>query len=322
MRKQRRLLSEPAGGSARAARQRRRAKAALTVGQVLPLLLLPWIGGCDTGDLVETVIEGEARSADGAVIRYEMRGPGEPALVLVHGWANTRAIWGVHPQTLARRHRVVAIDLAGHGQSGTDRSDWTMDAFGEDVVGVVDQLGLERVVLVGFSMGAAVVLQAAERLGDRVLGIVLVDMFHDPDAVMSGAEIEQFVTMMRTNWRDTSFIRAFAFTPDAPDSLLTYARDMMPEPPQEHYFDALESALEWMGSDLQPVLQRSDQPIAAINTTSPPTNVEAWLRYAPSFRVETIDGVGHAGILLQRVEDFDERLLAIVERYATAKQRR
>jgi pimeloyl-ACP methyl ester carboxylesterase len=288
-------------------------------GCLAVLVLAGFAFGCDTGALVETVTDGEARSADGVAIRYDVRGVGDPALVLVHGWANTRAIWGIHPETLSRRHRVVALDLAGHGVSGADRRDWTIDAFGEDVVAVVDQLGLASVVLVGFSMGGAVVLEAAERLGDRVLGVVFVDIFQDPDVMMSDAEMEQFVITMRTNWRDTAFLRAFAFTPDAPDSLLTYVREMMPEQPHEYYFTALESAFEWMGSELRSTLQRADRPIAAINTTATPTNVEALRRYVPSFTVDTIDGVGHGGILLRRLEDFDERLLAIVERFASSK---
>lgn len=269
--------------------------------------------------MVETVTHGEAQSADGVTIRYDVRGVGEPALVLVHGWSNTRAIWGIHPETLARTHRVVALDLAGHGTSGIDRSDWTMDAFGEDVVAVVDQLGLEDVVLVGFSMGGVVVLEAAERLGNRVLGVVLVDELQDPDAVPSREETEQMVNMMRTNWRDTAFIRAFAFTPDAPDSLLTYVQKMIPEQPSEHYFTALESALQWIESELTSTLRTSDHRIAAINTTVQPTNLEAWQRLVPSFTVDTLQGVGHGGILLRRVEDFDARLLAIVDRFAAAE---
>jgi pimeloyl-ACP methyl ester carboxylesterase len=286
---------------------------------VIALLLLPFLIGCDAGAPVETVTDGEARSADGVAIRYDVRGAGDPALVLVHGWNNTRGIWGVHPETLSRTHRVVALDLAGHGASGADRADWTMDAFGEDVVAVVDQLKLDGVVLVGFSMGAAVVLEAAERLGDRVLGIVLVDMFQDPDVMMSDTEAEQFVAAMRAGLGDTAFIRAFAFTPDAPDSLLTYVMAMMPEQPYEHSFTALESALDWTRSELKPTLQEIDQPIAAISTTAVPTNVEAWRRYGTSFTVDTINGVGHAGILLQRVEEFDARLLAIVDRLASGE---
>jgi len=134
--------------------------------------LLSALVGCEADPPEGSAMLGEARAPDGVTISYEVRGVRDPALVLVHGWANTRAIWGVHPETLSRRHRVVALDLAGHGASGADRSEWTMEAFGEDVVAVVDELGLESTVLVGFSMGGAVVLEAAERLGDRVLGVV------------------------------------------------------------------------------------------------------------------------------------------------------
>lgn len=258
---------------------------------------------------------GEAHSADGVAIRYEVHGAGDPALVLVHGWANTRAIWGVHPETLAHDHTVVALDLAGHGESGADRKDWTMDAFGEDVVAVVDQMELDRVVLVGFSMGGAVVLEAAKRLGDRVLGVVFVDVFQDPDAAPGDGEAEQVATMMRMGWRDTAFIRAFAFMPDASDSLLTYVSEMMPEQPDEHYFAALAALFDWVETDLRPSLAGLDRPLAAINTTVRPTNVEALRRNVPSFTVDTIGGVGHGGILLRRVEDFDEYLLAIVDRF-------
>ena len=261
--------------------------------------------------------DGEARSADGVSIRYDVRGVGDPALVLVHGWALTRAIWGDHPETLSSTHRVVTLDLAGHGLSGAGRDDWTMEAFGNDVVAVVDGLELESVVLVGFSMGAAVVLEAEKRLGDRVLGLVFVDMFQDPDVVMSGPERAEFVTAMRANWRDPDFIRAFGFTPDAPDSLMAYVREMMPEQPHPHLFTALESALDWIETDLRPALRRTRRPIAAINTTAEPTNVQAMRRYVPSFTADTIDGVGHAGILLRRVEDFDARLLAIVKRFVS-----
>lgn len=284
------------------------------------LLLLFYLSGCGGGAPDMTVTNGEARSADGVAIRYEVRGTGAPAIVLVHGWTNSRGIWGEHPRTLSRTHRTVALDLAGHGVSGADRRDWTIDAFGEDVVAVVEQLGLERVVLVGFSMGGGVVLEAAERLGDRVLGVVFVDTFQDPESRLSDAEAEQMMAAFRANWGDTAFVRAFAFTPDAPDSLIQYVAEMMPAQPREHWFTVFFSMREWMASEFKPTLQRIEAPIAAINTNLLPTNVEAMQRYAPSFTVDTIGGVGHAGILLQRVEDFDARLLAIIERFASVAE--
>jgi len=309
-----------AGRAGTCARKGSLPKRILSAGRASALLFLSCLASCEAGTPDSTPAgrrEGEVRSADGVAIRYEVRGSHDPTIVLVHGWTNSRGIWGEHPETLSRAHRVVALDLAGHGASGADRRDWTVDAFGEDVVAVVNDLGLDQVVLVGFSMGGAVVLEAAERLADRVLGVVLVDTFKDPEVAPSAADAEQFAAAMRANWRDTAFIRAFAFTPEAPDSLIEYVMGMMPAQPLEHWFTVLQSVVEWESSQLKPTLQSIEVPIAAINTATPMTNVEAMRRYVPSFWVDTMAGVGHGGILLRRVSDFDTRLLAIVERFSS-----
>lgn len=288
------------------------------------ILLLTFVAGCGSGEprtadsdgeVLSADQDGEALSADGLTIRYEVHGTGDPAIVLVHGWTNSRAIWGEHPSTLSRTHRVVALDLAGHGESDADRSEWTVDAFGEDVVAVVEDVGLDSVVLVGFSMGGAVVLEAAERMPERVLGIVFVDTMKDPESTRSRAEAENMIAQFRTNWGDTAFVRAFAFAPDAPDTLIAQVAQRMPAEPHEHWFEIFHSVGDWLESERIPTLQRTQAPIAAINTTLTPTNVEAMRRYSPSFTVDTIDGVGHAGILLRRVDEFDARLLAIIERF-------
>lgn len=289
-------------------------------------LLVPslfWVfAGCATGETERAVTTGEALSSDGVPIRYEARGNGNPSIVLIHGWTNTRRIWGVHPETLSRSNRVVALDLAGHGESGAGRAEWTVDAFGDDVVAVIERLGLEEVVLVGFSMGAGVALEAAEDLPDRVLGVVVVDDLHDPGRAPAPEEIERMEAQFRAAWGDTGFVRGFAFTEDAPDSLVTYVTDMMPARPREHWFPALRAYAEWMRRDLPSTLRGVDAPVAAINTTRVPTNVEAWRRHAPAFTVDTLGGVGHAGILLRRVEAFDETLLALVERFTSTSERK
>jgi len=290
------------------------APAAITAAAALSALVT--LTACAADAPVPAATTGQARSADGVAIHYEVHGAGEPTLVLVHGWTNSRGIWGEHPQTLARHHRVVALDLAGHGASGAERTTWSMDAFGEDVAAVVERLGLERVVLVGFSMGGAVVLEAAERMPERTAGIVFIDTFHDPGMAPANTA-DQMEATFRANWGDTAFLRAFALTPDAPDSLVRYLAGMMPAQPHEHWFAIMRGFQSWMANQREPTLQGIRAPVAAINTTSRPTNVEPMRAYAPAFTVDTLHGVGHAGILLQRVEDFDAHLLAIVERFAT-----
>jgi len=128
-----------------------------------------------TASCMGEVTTGEVLSGDGVPIRYAVRGTGGPALVFVHGWSCDRTYWDAQVRHFAPRHRVVAIDLPGHGESGTGREEWTVEAFGGDVAAVVQHLGLEEVVLIGHSVGGFVVLEAARRIPDKVVGVVGVE---------------------------------------------------------------------------------------------------------------------------------------------------
>ncbi len=94
-----------------------------------------------------------AASADGIPLAYEVHGTGRPALVFVHGWSCDRRYWSKQIDYFAQRYQVVVLDLAGHGESGLGRRAWTIPAFGQDVVAVVEKLGLKEAVLIGHSMG-------------------------------------------------------------------------------------------------------------------------------------------------------------------------
>ena len=75
-----------------------------------------------------------AISADGVPIHYKARGDGDIALVFVHGWCCNRSYWEKQLDHFAPHHRVVTIDLGGHGESGLKRESWSMAAFAGDVV--------------------------------------------------------------------------------------------------------------------------------------------------------------------------------------------
>jgi pimeloyl-ACP methyl ester carboxylesterase len=126
-----------------------------------------------------TITVDNAISADGVSIAYEVRGEGEPALVFIHGWCCDRSYWEEQTPHFAEKYKVVAIDLAGHGESGLDRKEWTMKAFGEDVVAVVNKLNLEQAILVGHSMGGFVILEASSLMPKRVIGLVGADTLGD-----------------------------------------------------------------------------------------------------------------------------------------------
>ncbi len=108
----------------------------------------------------------------------DYRGQGEPLLLFVHGWTCRKAYWTPQLNHFATTHAVAALDLPGHGDSGTgQRKDWNLSTFALDVIACVEALRPEKLILIGHSMGGAVVLEAARRLGGKVAGVVLVDTF-------------------------------------------------------------------------------------------------------------------------------------------------
>ena len=103
-------------------------------------------------------------ASDGVPIHYAVQGKGEPTLVFIHCWSCNRHLWDNQVVEFSKTHRVVTIDLPGHGESGLERKSWTVESFGDDVKQVVTKLNLKRVVLVGSSMGGPIAVTFANRL--------------------------------------------------------------------------------------------------------------------------------------------------------------
>lgn len=95
-------------------------------------------------------------------------------IVLMHGWGMSGRVWDyVVPQVLQAKVDVVTIDARACGNSDKDFDDVSIAALGSDVVALVEHLGLDRVVLNGWSLGGAVVVDAAAKLGDKLVGLVI-----------------------------------------------------------------------------------------------------------------------------------------------------
>lgn len=113
---------------------------------------------------------------NGRRIGFDEYGEGERAIVLVHGLLMNRRMFArLGPALAERGNRVICIDLLGHGDS--DQPDdlrlYSMPLFAEQVVALLDHLGLERAVVGGTSLGANVGLELAVRHPDRVKGLFI-----------------------------------------------------------------------------------------------------------------------------------------------------
>lgn len=124
-------------------------------------------------------------SVDGERIAYVDIGNG-PAIVLLHSLGTSSALWDDILPALTAKYRVVAIDARGHGDS-TKRSAWNADAVANDVVAVVEAIGLDRFGLVGISMGGLTAVRVAVKLSQRITVMVLSSAY----AGVSGPMLEK-----------------------------------------------------------------------------------------------------------------------------------
>lgn len=114
------------------------------------------------------------QTADGQHVYFEDHGTGDNTILLVHGWGMSVRCWDpILPALVESGLRVVSFDHRGCGLSDKDCADMSIGAIAGDAVALADHLGLERVVLNGWSLGGAVVVEAASRLGERCSGLIL-----------------------------------------------------------------------------------------------------------------------------------------------------
>ncbi len=184
-------------------------------------------------------------------------------------------------------------------------------AFGADVEAVVEALGLDRVILIGHSMGGPVVLEAARLMPDRVIGVVGVDTLQDADFKYDRQQVAPFLAPFESDFPGTCRgLVASMFLEDADPALVErIAADMSAGPPEigiallrEHIdfdppaaFTAVPAAI----------------PIRCINSTMYASNVEGNRAYHEDFDVVTMDGVGHF-LMIEQPEEFNTHLTQVV----------
>ncbi len=277
-----------------------------------------WLGAC-TPKTPTTAIS-TATSADQVAIKYETAGRGEPALVFVHCWTCNRGNWDQQVEYFKGRNQVVRIDLAGHGESGKERKDYTIEAFGGDVAAVVEKLGLKKVILIGHSMGGPVSVEAAKRLGDRVVGVVGVDTFYTAfqipkDPQKAKEMVSGFMKPFEDNYSEasTKFMRSF-FAPGADPALVERIAKTTLETDKGMALSAMRNIFGWYQANTLAALDALGPKLRNINADPKAEGKPLH----PS--VTLVAGAGHF-IPQEKPAEFNRALEAIVSEF-TGKDRK
>ena len=252
---------------------------------------------------------GVVPSADGTPIAYEVHGGGEPTLILVHGWSCDARYWREQLAHFAARHRVVTVDLAGHGHSGAGREDYTMRSFGEDVRAVADAVGGDRLILVGHSMGGLVIAEAARLLPGRVLGLIGVDSLHDLDFPVTEEHATEMIAPLEADF--PAACRQFAaamILPDTDADLAEWIQADMAAAPAEVALSAMRGYMaQWITGAGPALFEELPLPVVAVCADLWPVDAEANRRHMHSFEAIVLEGTDHF-LMLGVAEEFNRAL--------------
>ena len=259
--------------------------------------------------------QGTIEAADGTTIAYEIQGDGEPALVFVHCWSCNRSFWREQLGPFAEDHTVVALDLPGHGASGRDRKTWSLEAYADDVSRLAEELDLDRVVLVGHSMGGPVSLLAAAKLEERVIGVICADTLHDAAFKLPEEALQGWIQSFEQDY-EAGMRQGMASMVPSDQAL----RAWIVEEALKADRVATKALIPELGAfDLAAALSAVDVPVRCVNAVpygeyALPTAVETNRRYA-DFDAVLVDGVGHF-LQLERPEAFNPRMREMLEQIA------
>lgn len=116
---------------------------------------------------------GRYAAVNGINLYYEEHGSGHP-MVLLHGGLGSGEMFGTALQRLAEHHRVIAPDLQGHGRTADIDRPIDISLMADDIVALIDHLGLEKPDVVGYSLGGGVALQVGFKHPDKIRRLVAV----------------------------------------------------------------------------------------------------------------------------------------------------
>ena len=240
-------------------------------------------------------------------------GQGGIPVVFIHSFAGSAGHWTEQLVHLRRKRRAVALDLRGHGQSDARAGDdVTIDDLAGDVGTVLDELELERVALVGHSIGGLAAVAYAAEHPERVAGMLLVGT----PGIVPMQQADEIMSQMTSNYDDTMA----AYWERLLDHASTATRAQV-ERDREAMTPSVSLALirSTFAYDPLPGLRDYPGPVMTVTVGDSPFDLSKQLPDVPD---STVTGTSH-WVQLDRPEEFDrilDRFLAVVDMEDAARE--
>lgn len=246
---------------------------------------------------------------DGVSLAYDEAGSGEPPVLLVHSWTGDRSDFVSQVNHFSRAHRVIAIDLRGHGESDKPHGAYSPDVFVADVAWMCDQLGLRNCVLVGHSMGGNIVLELAARRPDLAAAVILLDAPVFPPQGLVDAMVAAAQAFRGTNHAEAA--RQFVggvFLPTDDPARRSEILDRTAGCPQHVLSAAWEQSV--IGYDASAAAAACRAPVCYIGSAAPLADVNRFRVHCPQLVVGQTVGAGHFHVL-----EVPDQINTMIERF-------
>ena len=245
------------------------------------------------------------KTSDNVAIHYEDTGQGCP-VIFVHGWGLSGGIWSCQ-SGLASICRMIVPDLRGHGRSSAPDNGYSFSRFAADLAELADFLSLDKVLLVGWSMGVQIALQTLPLMRSRLSAMILISgtpKFTSEGGYRYGlpaSEIRGLQLLLKRDLKKGQ--RGFIDNMLAPGE----NSDGIEEPPLSLQ-GAIKSLQTLENSDLRDMLSLVDLPVLLIHGSKDRICLHDSSRYMveslSNGRLVTIEGAGHIPFLT-RAEEFN-----------------
>ncbi|WP_221394476.1 alpha/beta fold hydrolase [Dyadobacter sp. NIV53] len=255
-------------------------------------------------------------SHDGVRINYDIYGAGHPVLLFVHGSFNDQTYWQKQVEYFKKEYQVITMDLAGHGQSGLNRDTWTIEEFGEDVIELLKQLEFTSVILIGHSLGANAVLEAAVEFPDPVIGIIAVDNFKNAGMPLANEyqeQANQIIQNLKTDFANTSgdYAKMVLLTNKTPPVITEKVINAYRNADPKMGAKSIEAIFDYSARERE-LLQQLNFKLYLINVDYMPTNEETLKKYArQSYELNIIHGTSHFP-MLENPDELNKSLEKII----------
>jgi 3-oxoadipate enol-lactonase len=141
---------------------------------------------------------------NGINLYYEIHGTGQP-LVLIQGFAGGAQAWGLQVRSFKKHFKVITLDNRGVGRTGRSSDSYTMKTMADDVIGLLDRLGIDNANILGLSMGGMIAQEVAISYPQRVKKLILCSTFATRDLPAAGAHSSAAARRPNTDIRDMKF---------------------------------------------------------------------------------------------------------------------